>query len=143
MKTFIPRYSKKFQENPKTPTLKTFKTPLLPSFEGFEGEGIRVNQKNLSIETDKQPYPMVSDNFEDTPITALSKPSKPIEPLPWQLVRLINAASSGALAVQSTGIPDTNRYVMAWGCSYLAGDKQEALERLWEVYNLWQPHRQN
>jgi hypothetical protein len=59
--------------------------------------------------------------------------------LPWQLERLITAASSGTLDIHLTGVPDTTRYIMAWACCYLASDKEEALRRLWEVYSLWQP----
>jgi hypothetical protein len=57
--------------------------------------------------------------------------------LPWQLERLLDAASSGALTVSVRGVPDTSRYVMA--CSYLASSQRdEPLKRLWEVYELWQ-----
>ena len=43
--------------------------------------------------------------------------------LPWQLEGLVEAASSGLLRFGITGIPDTNRYVMSWGCTYLVSDK--------------------
>jgi hypothetical protein len=58
--------------------------------------------------------------------------------LPWQLERLVSAASSNALTFTMQGIPEPNRYVMAWACTYLASDKVEALKRLWEVYEQWQ-----
>jgi hypothetical protein len=58
--------------------------------------------------------------------------------LPWQLERLVNAASSGTLILHLTGVPSTTHYVMACACAYLTSDKEEALKRLWEVYNLWQ-----
>ncbi len=52
--------------------------------------------------------------------------------LPWQLERLLSAAASNVLAVM--GVPDAPRYVLAWGCSYLTGNRDEALSRLWAVY---------
>lgn len=59
--------------------------------------------------------------------------------LPWQLERLVNAASNHLLTFTLSGIPDVNRYVQAWACSYLASSQRdEALKRLWEVYALWQ-----
>jgi hypothetical protein len=58
--------------------------------------------------------------------------------LPWRLERLVNAASSGVFTIHLTGVPNTTHYVMAWACAYLAGDKDEALRRLWEVHNIWQ-----
>jgi hypothetical protein len=55
MKTFVPRHSKKFQENPNTPTAKTDKTPTSPSFVSFCSDPQRVFQKNsLSEVTEKQ-----------------------------------------------------------------------------------------
>lgn len=68
-------------------------------------------------------------------------PRGPIPPLPWQLERLLNAASSGVLNVEVADRGDVSHHVMAWGCSYLAGDREESLKRLWEVYNLWQPNK--
>lgn len=63
--------------------------------------------------------------------------------LPWQLDRLVQAASSDLLPQRSLTMPegfvtDLNRYVMAWGCSYLTGDRDEALRRLWRVHSKWQ-----
>lgn len=58
--------------------------------------------------------------------------------LPWQLERLVSASSSNALTFTISGIPDANRYTAAWACAYLTGDKEEALRRLWEVYEAWQ-----
>jgi hypothetical protein len=58
--------------------------------------------------------------------------------LPWQLERLLSAASSGVLNVSLKGVPDTTRYTLAWSACYLIGDREEALKRLWEVYEAWQ-----
>lgn len=58
--------------------------------------------------------------------------------LPWQLERLVSAASSGQLHVEVGGVPDPTRYILGWACSYLTGDRTEALRRLWKVYSTWQ-----
>ncbi len=58
--------------------------------------------------------------------------------LPWQLERLINAASSNVLGVELLGVPDVPRYTLAWAACYLTGDRDEALRRLWQVYSAWQ-----
>lgn len=58
--------------------------------------------------------------------------------LPWQLRRLVVAASSGALDISLRGVPNTSHYVMAWACEYLVSSQQEEpLKRLWEVYAQW------
>ena len=54
--------------------------------------------------------------------------------LPFALERLVSAASSNLLAgFTFEGVPDINRYVMAWACCYLVGDRNEALNRLRQV----------
>ena len=63
--------------------------------------------------------------------------------LPWQLERLVRAASSdqlpgGSTLLKAGLVTDLNRYTLAWGCSYLTGDRDEALSRLWAVYRAWQ-----
>ena len=63
--------------------------------------------------------------------------------LPWQLERLLSAASSGLLTFTLRGVPNVNSYVTGWGCVYLMGDREEALERLWAVYRAWQPEGVN
>jgi hypothetical protein len=84
----------------------------------------------------KLPEPLIEKLKErrDDVLAVLTVPR-----LPWQLERLISTASSGVLNVSMRGVPDPTRYVMAWACAYLAGDKEEALRRLWGVYSLWQP----
>lgn len=62
--------------------------------------------------------------------------------LPWQLERLISAACADVLPqgtemLGSGLVPDLGRYVMAWGCPYLTGDRDEAERRLWQVYCTW------
>jgi hypothetical protein len=58
--------------------------------------------------------------------------------LPWQLERLVSAASSNALELELRGVHDLNRYTMAWAAAYLTGDRDEALARLWAVHRAWQ-----
>jgi hypothetical protein len=58
--------------------------------------------------------------------------------LPWQLRRLVVAASSGTLDIPICGVPNTARYVMGWACEYLVSSQpEEPLKRLWEVYEQW------
>lgn len=101
-------------------------------------DGDKVRVKGVS----KLPPPLVEKIKErrDDILALLtsSLPSNTLEPLPWQLQRLLNAASSGVLNVSIGGVGDSTRYAMAWGCAYLVGDKDEALKRLWEVYRVWQ-----
>lgn len=79
----------------------------------------------------------------DTGTSAQNLPGS-LERLPWQLENLIRAASSDALPASAkleTGIvPDLNRYVMAWASTYLIGDREEAVTRLWAVWQLWRGH---
>ena len=58
--------------------------------------------------------------------------------LPWQLERLVSAASCNALELELRGVPDPNRYTLAWAAAYLTGDRDEALSRLWQVRRAWQ-----
>jgi hypothetical protein len=59
--------------------------------------------------------------------------------LPWQLERLIFAATNRVLEVNLPNVSNPQSYVMAWACEYLVSrQKEEALKRLWEVYTLWQ-----
>lgn len=62
--------------------------------------------------------------------------------LPWQLERLLGAAASDLLpkdtvALPSGLVPNLNPYVLAWAASYLTGDRDEALRRLWEAHRAW------
>ncbi len=58
--------------------------------------------------------------------------------LPWQLERLVGAASSELLTFVLPGVPNPSSYVMAWACSYLIGDRNEAMQRLWTAFRAWQ-----
>lgn len=72
--------------------------------------------------------------------SGIALPAKPdtVPRLPWQLERLLSAASSGVLAADIPGVPDVPRYTLSWGCSYLTGDRTESERRLWQVYRAWQ-----
>jgi hypothetical protein len=86
----------------------------------------------------KLPTPLIEKIKErrDDVLAVLTVPR-----LPWQLERLISAASSGVLSFTLSGVPDVNRYSAVWACAYLTGDKDEALKRLWEVYEAWEQNR--
>lgn len=63
--------------------------------------------------------------------------------LPWQLERLLAAASSGLLPAGTVTpeaglVTDLNGYTLAWAASYLIGDRTEALRRLWQAHRAWQ-----
>lgn len=74
---------------------------------------------------------------KDTLLRDLVAP-KAIPPLPWQIERLVSAASCGQLHIELSGIPDVSNYVMGSACAYLTGDQDEAVRRLWQVYKAWQ-----
>lgn len=105
-----------FLQMPENETSKGSESLLIPPSAGFAGSGVARFEK-------------VASDAEQT-----------IMRLPWQLERLVQAASSGVLNISLHGVGDVTRYVMAWACSYLTADKDEALKRLWEVYSLWQPN---
>lgn len=58
--------------------------------------------------------------------------------LPWQLERLVSAASSHVLNFTMPHVGNVNHHTAAWACAYLTGDRGEAIKRLWEVYAAWQ-----
>ena len=101
----------------------------------LEAEGVSVNLK-LRLEGDAAPPAELLELLEahrDGLVTFLARSR-----LPWQLERLISAAASGLLSFSLQGVPDVNGYVLAWGCVFLTGDHEEALERLWRVFHAWQ-----
>lgn len=62
--------------------------------------------------------------------------------LPWQLERLLAAASNGSLpagtvTLEAGLVTDLNGYTLAWGAAYLVGDQAEALRRLWQAHRVW------
>jgi hypothetical protein len=72
-----------------------------------------------------------------TPPDELRNKSGTLPCLPWQLERLLSAASSNVLTADLPGVPDPSAYTLAWGCAYLTGDRSEAEHRLWQVYRAW------
>ncbi len=105
-------------------------------------------------------YAPVKEKSPETPKNLPDKTRKSLEPvmvpalevvhsvgtvprLPWQLERLVSAACADALPKDTTKltagiVPDLNRYVLGWGCSYLVSDRTEAERRLWEAHRAWQ-----
>jgi hypothetical protein len=72
-----------------------------------------------------------------------STPAQLLPRLPWELERLVSAASNGSLPTGSqpleTGfVPDLERYVLAWAAAYLAGATEDATARLWDAWRTWQ-----
>jgi hypothetical protein len=63
--------------------------------------------------------------------------------LPPALIPLVQAACNdllpGLVRTPQGLIPDLNRYTMAWGCVYLTGDTEHALEHLWLAHEAWKP----
>jgi hypothetical protein len=64
------------------------------------------------------------------------------EQLPPELEALIRAAINDALPAGSVKLPDglitdMSRYITAWGCAYLIGNRADALARLWAVQRVW------
>lgn len=90
-------------------------------------------------ETTESLEPESNEVLHAAPVPTLAT----LPPLPWQLERLVSAASSDLLPkdplmLPSGLVPDMNRYTLAWAASYLVGDRQEALSRLWQVRRAWQ-----
>jgi hypothetical protein len=103
----------------------------------LDGERLRYRSPS---QPDLQILNLIVENKQDI-IKALE--SKTMVPrLPWQLERLIEAAINNTLHIQVRGVPDPSRYVQAWACSYLvSSQRDEALRRLWEVYEQWQQNK--
>lgn len=90
--------------------------------------------KNVPGKTDKSPEPV-------TPL--MLEVARSETRLPWQLERLVSAACADVLPKDMTKlssglVPDLNRYVLGWGCTYLVSDRTEAERRLWEAHRAWQ-----
>ncbi len=110
----------------------------------LELEGIGVSL-NLKLEADAEPAPetlaLIRDHKAELVDALAAAAAVPL--LPWQLEGLLRAAESDVLGRDTVMlarglITDLNRYTLAWGCVYLTGDCNEALSRLWEVYERWQ-----
>lgn len=128
------------KENKAKKTSETVKLPF---------EDVRNKAKKVSIETAVQesvtlPAEQKKVDGEITEsqsaLSGVTLPTKPdtLPRLPWQLERLLSAASSGVLTAGLPGVPDVPDYTLSLGCSYLVGDRDEATRRLWQVYEAWQ-----
>lgn len=84
---------------------------------------------------DAETLALIHDHKADL-LRALVAPDA-VPRLPWQLEALLRAATSNVLTAELPGVPDTGRYVLAWGCAYLVSDRDEAEQRLWAVYRAW------
>ena len=107
----------------------------------LEAAGIRVVLK-LRVSAVQRPDPETLENLKmhkKAIIAHLSQANvvPAVPALPQPLKCLLRAASAGSLQCELPGVRDVNRHTMAWGCSYLTGNRDEALERLWEVYAAW------
>lgn len=105
----------------------------------LQSKGIAVSLRGdkLRLEPKEALTPDVLTTVKEHKASLIAHLSVPR--LPWQLERLVTAASSGALSVSIQGVPDPSRYVQAWACEYLASSQRdEPLRRLWEVYEQWQ-----
>lgn len=120
----------------------TYESASLLSTLEAQGFNLSVEQGRLKIAPASKLTPELREALQtnrDDVIACLTVPR-----LPWQLERLVNAAASDSLkGVTLPGIHDEVRYTLAWTTSYLVGDRDEALRRLWQVYRAWQPSEVN
>jgi hypothetical protein len=96
-----------------------------------------------SLRTPKRAPDKTDESSETTSAEAPALDADTLPRLPWQLERLVRAASSDLLPEGSTMlasglVTDLNRYTLAWAASYLTGDRDEALSRLWQARRVWQ-----
>ena len=133
MEAFKPRYSSKknLEETPKELGHNGHK-PLVTPYDHYD-QGVSVNSGNKIISE-----PTVRKVQTPSP----QPESKTLERLPWELERLVSAASngilpSGSFKLESGTVPDLERYVLAWTGAYILGDTVQALSRLWEAQKVW------
>lgn len=104
-----------------------------------------TNTHDFGLEKLEKPDDGQSLEFFESKVDDIlpEKTADTLRRLPWQLERLVSAACADVLpndpVMLSSGlVPNLNRYVLAWGCSYLVSDRLEAERRLWQVYRAWQ-----
>jgi hypothetical protein len=111
----------------------------------------KVKRLNRRQETELREHPSTKEtNYTNkasqtvlTPPEGLrNNPPGTLPCLPWQLEALLRAAASDALPKATVTlpaglVPDLSRYTLAWAASYLTGDRDEALVRLWEAQRAW------
>jgi hypothetical protein len=111
--------------------------------------GVRLERKPEGGVRVHSPHPLEPELLEAVKthkleiLAALEQPkTRTLEKLPFELERLIAAASNGALpsgsfTLESGIVPDLERYVLAWCAGYVLGESKQALSRLWEVHKVW------
>lgn len=112
--------------------------------EKLEQKGVTLTPKltyRSAAPLDAETLALLKTHKDDL-LRDLTAPDTPPR-LSWQLERLISAACADVLpqstvTLSSGLVPDLNRYVLGWGCSYLTSDRSEAERRLWEAYRSWQ-----
>ncbi len=106
----------------------------------FKSRKNETNTPDFEVEKLQKPDETGSLEFLESKAegTRLAKRPDALPRLPWQLERLLGAASNDLLTADLPGVPDIGRYTLAWGCAYLTGDRTEAERRLWQVYRAWQ-----
>lgn len=75
--------------------------------------------------------------------TPLDPKIEAIPRLPWELERLVSAASNSVLPfgthqLSSGVVPSLEKFVLGWAAAYLCGATTDALNQLWDVWTLWQ-----
>jgi hypothetical protein len=110
----------------------------------LEQRGIKLTPKLTYQSTspvDADTLALLRANKDDL-LRDLAAPDS-VPKLPWQLERLLSAANSGQLPqgmqhLESGLVFDLSAYALACGASYLIGDREEALRRLWQAHRAWQ-----
>ena len=118
--------------------------PSLNSFNSYSEQGKNSSDDIQSLESDQNQTiarSKLSGHLEvGIPNTGTNRVI--LERLPWELERLVSAASngilpSGSFKLESGTVPDLERYVLAWTGAYILGDTVQALSRLWEAQKVW------
>jgi hypothetical protein len=117
----------------------------------LEEDQFESNQADETKQENQQPQPSTTPTSQPQNVTLPLQPiqsTKTLEALPQDLHALVRAASSGVLpkgtAKLETGlVTDLERYVMAYACQILTGDRQHALENLYAARRFWQGSRLN
>jgi hypothetical protein len=84
--------------------------------------------------------------LEATATKPVKENERAVPRLPWELERLVSAASNGRLPQGSVKleaglVPDLERFVLGWAAAYVLGATEEAQQRLWDAWRSWQGSR--
>lgn len=121
------------------------KAKTVPSQKSTEPKEVPVTKETnytKKASTTLQMSPPGLRNNPQPQSVAIPQPPDTLPRLPWQLERLVSAASSDALpkgtvSLSAGLVPDLSSYVLAWAAAYLTGDTTEPLRRLWEAHRAW------